>query len=376
MIEPSDSKGIDYYGNRCNELFIFRRVSFPDFKEREEYQNIIGGSLEFSALSTLKASGQLSFAGGDLPSDSDLVRIYYRFTDSFGDTSTECLATMFFSVGEPIHRDKMLEGTMDCTSTLSLLQMRVYGMPFTIKKGTNALSKAIELIKSFNLPVNSIRDAYTIKSDHTFDASENMLTIVNWLLDAAGYSSLSVDAYGGAVIEKYREPTEMTARYIFRDDEQSIMIPEVHVPNDYQDTPNTARLRHVTKDESLWACAKNVDPMSRASIVSRGYEKTIEQDVSELDGSTRAERISKLKALALKKLIDNSVDVEKITMTICWLPICPNDAIEVEYRAAGLSWTGSVTNVHVDLTPSVPCQLSARTFIRKDLMTTVEGGAL
>lgn len=375
MIEPSDAKGIDYYGNRSKEQFIFRRVSYPGFRELEDYESIYGGSIELSALSTLKVSGSLDFTGKAVPNDHDMVRVYYSFQDDFLDTSTECLATMFFSVADPTYNEATVEGSMDCSSVLVLLQRKSYGLPYTIPAGTNAVAKAAEIVRSFGLSVSyADQSSYTLSSDHTFDANENYLGIVNWLLDAAGFSSAGVDAYGGVRLEKYQEPTERTVRYTFRDDEQSIMLPEVKTSNDYQDTPNVVRLRHTSQDVTVWAAAYNIDPESKASTVSRGYENTYEEEISELEGSTPAEMLANLKALALQKLIDKSSEIEKVEMTHCWLPINTNDAIGIDYRMADIEWKGAVTNAKIELAVSIPCQLSLRNFVRRNLKTSIEGG--
>ncbi len=375
MIEPSDAKGIDYFGNRSKEQFIFRRVSYPGFRELEDYESIYGGSIELSALSTLKVSGSLDFTGKTVPNDHDMVRVYYRFQDDFLDTSTECLATMFFSVADPTYNEAIVEGSMDCSSVLVLLQRKSYGLPYTVPAGTNAVAKAAEIVRSFGLSVSyADQSSYTLASDHTFDANENYLGIVNWLLDAAGFSSAGVDAYGGVRLEKYQEPTERTVRYTFRDDEQSIMLPEVKTSNDYQDPPNVVRLRHTSQDVTVWAAAYNIDPESKASTVSRGYENTYEEEISELEGSTPAEMLANLKALALQKLIDKSSEIEKVEMTHCWLPINTNDAIGIDYRMADIEWKGAVTNAKIELAVSIPCQLSLRNFVRRNLKTSIEGG--
>lgn len=366
----------DWFGNRSHERFIFRRVSYPGYLELENYESIIGGSLELSALSPVKVSGSLSFTGEEVPNDHDLVRVYYQFEDDNGDVSKNVLATMFFSVSEPVYRCAIVEGTMECSSVLVLLQRRKYGLPYTVQAGVNAVNKAVEIIKSLNLPVVATKSNYVLGSDHTFEPDDDYLTIVNWLLEAAGFSSAFVDPMGNVVVEPYIEPTEREARYVFRDDEQSIMLPEVSTPTDYQDTPNVVRLRHMKDSETIWASAVNVDPLSKASTVSRGYENTLTEDVSELEGSTQAQMVANLKTLALKKLIQNSAEIEKVTMTHCWLPIAPNDSVLVDYRLAGIKWRGAVTNAQIELTPAMPCVLSLRNFVRTGIKTTVEGGAL
>ena len=240
--------------------------------------------------------------------------------------------------------------------------------------GREAGDRAVE---SLGLRVNNPNpSAYTVKNDYTFDSKDSYLKIVNWLLESAGFSSCWPDPYGVVQMCEYAEPLERPVSMTFADDDQSIMYPEVTPKNDYQSTPNVCRVAYETEDESMWASAANVDPDSRASLVNRKQESTLYESVSELDGDTPDERLADLKAAALKKLVDNSSDIEYVTMAHAWLPVMPNDAVGIEYRAAGLSWRGAVTNLSIDLECGVPCQLTARRFVRTGIKTETKGGVL
>lgn len=58
---------MDWLGNRSGEAFTFRRVTWPDWLEAEDYGQMTGGSLELSAFSDLKVTATLAFEGDEPP---------------------------------------------------------------------------------------------------------------------------------------------------------------------------------------------------------------------------------------------------------------------------------------------------------------------
>lgn len=363
----------------AHQRLSFRRVIWPTWEEAEEYTQITGGQLELSAFTDLKVEGSLTFEGLEVPDDHDLVRIYHGYADSSGEHEMEPLATLMFSVAKPTYEGMTVSGKLDCRSTLSILASKSYGAPFTIAAGTQAVQKAIELAESLGLRVNNPDpSAYTIREAHTFREEEaNYLTIVNWLLSAAGYSSAWVDAYGIVQMTPYIEPTERTAALTLADDERSIMYPELSRQSDYSDTPNVVRLCYETDEETLIASAANVDPNSRASLPSRSYEVTHSETVTELAGDTQSDRLENLKALAKQKLIDKSSDIEYVEGRCQYVEgLQPNNAIQIDYARADLEWNGALTNVNLKLDKSMPADFKARRFVRTGLLVEVSGSAI
>lgn len=366
-----------WLGNRSNERFTYRRVMWPSYEEADDYEGITGGSVELSALSELKASGSLSFDGESLPSEHDMVRVYYSFTDGFGDEGSAPIATMFPVLSDPAYDGSSTSGTIELSSVLSVLSCRVYGMPFTVSAGTQAVALAVQLAESVGLRVNNPDpSSYAVKSDHTFEASDSYLDIVDWLLDAAGYSSCWPDAYGIVQMRRYVEPTEREPTVEFADDEESIMYPEIQVKSNWIETVNAVSMTFETDGATLWAKAVNADPKSKTSTVSRGREISAHETVSELDGETQGEMADALMAKALASIVAGSSEVEHVSMSHAWIPVLPNDAVRIDYASAGLSWKGAVTNVGVSLEPGVPCALESRRFVRPDVEYSVTGGVL
>ena len=363
----------------AHERYVFRRVKWPSWEEGEDWPQITGGEVELSAFSDLKVTGSLSFEGAEVPDDNDLVRIYYGHADSSGAETFAPLATLLFSAPQPEYDGMTVSGTLDCQSTLAILAAKSYGAPFTVTAGTKAVQKAMELVESLGLRVNNPdKSAYVLGSDHTFSADEaNYLSIVNWLLDAAGYASAWVDAFGNVQMTPYVEPLERPISITLADDETSILYPELSKRSDYSDTPNVVRLIYETDAETLVASAANVDPDSRASLSVRKYEVTCSESVSELPGETASARLESLKALAKQKLVDKSSGIEYVDGKCQYCDgLEPNNAVRIDYVRAGIDWSGAITNVGVKLELGMPADFSARRFLRSGFKIETAGEIL
>lgn len=352
--------------------FEFHEIEWLTFKDLGVIDSITGGTVELGAFTDLKAVASLNFQGAQAPT-SEMVRIICNATDLDGNKASVPIATLFCSCDEPQYTPTSTSGTLSCSSVLEVLSDDGYGYPFTIKAGTQAVQYAIMICQDHGVPVNNPDpSAYEISTDHTFESSDTFLTIINWLLDAAGYGSLQVDANGTAIMEPYVEPTERSTSMVFANDSKSILYPQLTQKNDWREAPNKVVMNFSNEEESLHAVAMNEDPDSPASTASRRRYKVLTEDVSELSGKTQAKRLTNLKKQALTKLKDNSSEIEYVSFQCQYVPISPNDAIEVE-GILNDTWKGAVTSMSINLTSSMPCSVEARRFIRRDLKTLVYG---
>ena len=374
-----------WLGNRAKEQYAYRRVKWnpgeaDHFAELESYGNITSGTVELSAFTDTKATCSFEFEGGTPPDTTDLVRIYYSFVDDDGNAYETAIGTFFVSYGDVAYaRDGqtlMERGSADGSSVLSSLIERKLGAPYTIAASTDCVDAAVALVEGFGLPTNSPSSPGVVTTAaHTFEPDDSWLTVVNWLLTSANYQAAYPDPYGNVMMVPYVDPESRAIIATFRDDEHSIMLPEVEMANDWMDTPNVVRVYYETDDECLAASA-SLTSGARASLAGRGgREVTYVESVDELAGATQADRITALKAYARQRLIDQSAEIEKVTLTHAYLDgITPNDAVAIEY--SGMTWRGNVTNMHVTLSPSTQCQTSLRRFVSNSLTITTTGGAV
>lgn len=378
----------DWYGNRAGETYTYRRVIWspgnPEhFQEAGDYGNVTKGSAELSAFSDLKASCSFEFEGGAAPDTTDLVRIYYSFADDHGQTESVPVGTFFVEYGEVAYtgdteQGLLASGKADGSSVLSVLLNARLGAPYTIDANTDAVAMAQAIVEGFGLITNSPDSPqYMTAAAHTFEADDSWLTVVNWLLTncTPRYQAVYPDALGQVIITPYVAPEKRAVAVTFKDDQQSIMLPEVSVENDWQQTPNVCRLTYQDDAECLAAAAFN-NSGSKASLDARGgRELTLVEEVNELDGATQADRIANLESMARQKLVDQSSEIERVTLTHAYLKdLQPNDAVGIDY--SGTAWQGNITNMEIDLEASTPCQTTIRRFVPNDLDITTSGGAV
>lgn len=372
-------------GNRANERYSYRRVKWSPgnaghFGELESYGNITSGSVELAAFTDTKASCSFSFEGGTPPDTTDLVRVYYSFTDDDGETAETPIGTFFVTYGDVSYTrdgDTLKEsGSAEGSSVLSALIDRRLGAPYTVDAGTDCVNAAVTLVEGFGLPTNHPDSPGILTtSAHTFEPDDSWLTVINWLLTSANYQAAYPDPYGNVMMVPYVDPEARAISYTFRDDRHSIMRPDVSMANDWRETPNVARLYYSTDDECIAASASMVSG-ARASLAGRGgREVTLVESVDELEGATQADRLTNLKAMARQRLVDQSAEIEKVTLTHAYIDgIVPNSAIAIEY--SDMTWKGNVTNMQIDLSPSTQCQTQLRRFVPNSLTITMDGGIL
>lgn len=356
------------------ETFVCRRVTFPDWLEREDYPFAVSGGIDLSALSDLRASGTLSFDGEAPPDSGSLMRIYYGFSDENGDRGEWPLGTFFVNVAGQDHNGASHSGKAELQSVLKVAAADCYGRTYTVPKGTNAVARARAVIEGLGLRTNKPSCPYTLASEMVFKPDDTWLDIANALLDAAGYAACTPDAYGTVQMLPYIEPDLRQTVWTFADNDYSIMEPKVSDSSNAGDIPNVYRLTWENEEGSLWACAKNLDPDSPASYKSRGYWQGMHESVSELDGSNQTQRLANLKALSKRRLLDNTQAIEYVEWSHPWVPVWPGDAVEVTYLAAGRHWRGSVVSMSLSVGDHLSVKSRARRFVHASYDVTVEGG--
>lgn len=384
-------------GNRFRERYIFRRVEWPTHQERGSYDYITGGSIEQAVDSELKVTGSFEFEGLETPDVNDLIRIYYEFIDDYGEKFKKPLATLFVSYADVTHVDTLdgikTSGTIEGGSVLNVLRNAMVGRPYTVKKNVNAIYGATLICRELGLLVNAEPSSAVISADHTFEGGTTYLEIVNWLLDSAGYlpaypdemgivQMISLDTYNAAVYDKdalypannlYPEDTlypygKDQRGYYFKNDERSIMLPEVEESNDWQTSPNVVRLLYNMDDACIISSAQNMDG-SKASLNNRGgREMTYFEEVSELGSGDKRQTMYDL---AVAKLQELSTDVEVVQFKHAYVPIRIYDPVLIQY--ADRQWSGKVDNMVVDLSPSTECQTKIKHVLSEDI--TIEARA-
>lgn len=375
----------NWLGSRFHERWRYMRVSWDTWEEVEEYDQVISGNEEESYFTSVKESGKAEFEGKSL-SQTDLVRTYYEFTDEDGESVSVVTSTMLVEYSkETIREDGAASGSVSLYGVLKVADDRLCGLPYTVSAGVNAVNSARDILNALGLRTSVTASSYTLANDHTFDADDSYLTVVNWLLSAAGYGSAYADPMGTVVLAPYVDASKREPVFTFKADAQSIMYPEVEDENDFVETCNVVRMYSEDEFGNYWAVASNVDGDSPSSLPNRGNrERTMYEEETELKpvydpegaianeitkGNQRAEALAQI---AKQKLIDNSAEIEYVTIGNGMYPIHQGDSIAIEY--ADRTWQGIVTNIKRNKDVSAKCTTKVRRYVTHDLKVEVRSG--
>lgn len=358
-------------GNR-SVSYSFRRVAWPSMEETDEYSQVTGGSVEYAELSRLKETGSFEYAG-DPPDPHDLLRVYATFREEGGGEETAMLCTHMVEADSASARPYGSSGSVRTYSVLKALESDVVGFPLTVPAGTVAVARAREVCEAHGLSVEASPSGYALASDHTFDAGDDCLEVVNWLLGAAGFGSAAVTRAGAVRMAPYVEPGSRPPSFSFEVGEASVLRPEVGCGSDWAGSPNTVRCYHAGGSAAILATAVNADPASPASTVSRRRAVSSYEEVGELAGGTAAEMRAELEAIALRRLADASAEVEYRTVRHPFCGFLAGAAVEV---AVPEPFSGAAVSMRVSLDAETACTTKVRRFARRNLETTVESEVL
>lgn len=215
------------------------------------------------------------------------------------------------------------------------------------------------LLVEANLPRKITASTASIPVPKEWEAGTNKLTIINEVLAAINYESLSFDEDGFAVAKPYVSPQERPAEIDYRDDERSVIYPDMSQELDLFAIPNRWILTVSDPDrENITVVITNNDPASPTSTVRRG--RTITAFLNEQDSSSEAMLIQKASRVAFEA----SQVYEAIDFSTGLMPIhSGNDVYTLGYDPLGVNSQYSEVQWEMDLSAGAKMSHKARRVI-------------
>jgi hypothetical protein len=220
---------------------------------------------------------------------------------------------------------------------------------YTVKKGTNVIAAVRKVIASTGEPVGAISSSNeTVPDDMLWGAGTNKLTIVNELLDSAGFFALWADANGQYRTEQYRSPKDRPVVYELLDDHRSIYIPTLTVDQDYYNVPNRVVMTAQGNGEKeAWtSVATNKNPDSAFSFQRRGRWIT---DVQLGVEATSQEALDRKATARLNALHSAQLTVEIQHAPVPGLKV--NDIVRFRREPADINTRFTVTKTTLNFDP-------------------------
>ncbi|SDQ04819.1 hypothetical protein [Leucobacter chromiiresistens] len=288
-----------------------------------------GGSCEVAATTRLGGSASLTI--DDRGQNIDWMSHRVRITYDPGIRGVEAwpIATMLFTTPKTRH-GMIVTQTVDLLSKMSIIDEDSVAARFSLAAGTPIIPAVVSLIQSTGETRIAVTDSdATLTNAMVWEPAESKLTIINDLLDAAGYWALWCDGSGQFRVEPYIAPADRAVSFVFEAGEVSIHSPEWDQEQDLSSVPNRYIVVGTGSDSApaLSAEAINEDPESPYSVQNRG--RVITRSETGAEGT-----LPVLQALAQRRLRDAMSPVAKLAVSHAIVPLDPNDVVDFRPRNA------------------------------------------
>lgn len=161
-----------------------------------------------------------------------------------------------------------------------------------------------------------------LPSVREWEPGTSRLAIVNELLGAISYRSLSFDEHGVAVCEPYVPPSERAVEYTYADDHESVMLVDADQNLDLHAIPNRWVLSVSEADQQpITVTYTNADPASPTSTVRRG--RVITDFRQEQDATSESALIEQAARIAY----ESSQVYEELVFSTAVMPIHSHDDV-------------------------------------------------
>lgn len=265
--------------------------------------------------------------------DECYIRIYL-VTIQNGITEKTTIGT--YIVQTPNKKFDGLVSTYSMNAYTPLIELKETKPPlgYTIFKDYNAMDIVKDLTSEhLRAPVLDVADTYNMYSNFTSDPEDTWLTYLKNVMAYAEYSFM-LDPEGRVGFIKNSNPDFSKPKWIFTDDNSSILYPSITVSQDIYGMPNVLELVYTSSGGSIYTCrVVNDDPNSPISTINRGRE-IVHRELNPQIPNTMSEEQVELYA---KELLASMSKLEyTITFDHGYCPVTIGDYILINYTRAGL----------------------------------------
>lgn len=321
---------------------------------------VSGGSISRNLDSEAKESGSLEVVGR-LDLGPALARVYLVATQG-GEASRECLGTFVPQAPASTFTGSAWSASASLAGRLSEIAGDDFDAPVSFPKGTAVLPAARSILEGAGFQVVQVHQSTSVLScDRTYGIGEDdssKLAAVNDLLDLAGFSSVSTDAWGRAVLRRAEDIAERPLVWTMAEGKDARFLREVEEELDESCVANVVRAVYSDQGSTVVGTAIDDDPTGRWSVPTRGYRVTATYRYS----GTVSQAEADAKALSLLRTQQSAV--HRVTLPHIYAPFTVGDAVRVDYPSAGISGRFAARTMELELGPGCLTRTEFRRFVR------------
>ena len=273
------------------------------------------------------------------------------------------LGTVLSQTPSSSFNGKVLDVSMDCYTPLIELKEKKPPLGYTVRKGTNIMQAAYNIVKSnCRVPVGTASSDIVLQYDYTADTNDTYLSFVIGLIANANFE-LGLDEKGGILFVPIQDLESLQPVWTFNDDNSSILLSDITVNHDLYGIPNVVDVIYSYGSDCKRAIARNDDPNSPTSTISRGREIPYYDTDPSLRGYVTQEQMN---AYAERKLKELSTLEYTVSYTHGYCPVRIGDCVRLNYTKAGIKdIKAKVISQNIKAEPG--CQVSEKAIFKSKL---------
>lgn len=281
---------------------------------------VTGGRIEQSIFNTVRAGGQLAWAGTDVLDWAQFrVQPWYTADTPLGPLEAP-LGVFLMNAPATTHKDAHEAVDVTLYDKLLLLDQRKVTQTFTVDAGAVVTTALRTFLADYSVAIDDSTE--TLSVPMSWPAGTTYLRIANDLLAAINYFSLFADGYGVFQAQRYYAPLFRPVSWSFEDTGDSVYAPDFSDELDLFEVPNVVIGIASSNGDApaLISTARNDDPLSPTSTVNHQESAVVEENI---DATSQAV----LDAIVQRRLVDLSQKARTIEIQHAYLPIDLNDAV-------------------------------------------------
>lgn len=201
--------------------------------------------------------------------------------------------------------------------------------------GTKYIDAIKQILAGAGITKINIEDSSeALQTDREWDIGTSRLTVINSLLKEIAYTDIWVDERGYFTASKYVSPSIRAEEYLYKDDDLSIIYPEVEEDCEIFNVPNQWTVTATNSETApLSSTYTNDNPNSPTSTVNRG--RTISADPVTIDYVASQSALNDYVKMIADK--DNQVNGE-IDFNTALMPMHSfDDVLRLEYSPLNIA---------------------------------------
>ena len=183
------------------------------------------------------------------------------------------------------------------------------------------------------IPVSAASSDITLQNDFTANSDETVLSFVIALIANADHE-LALDEKGGILFAPIQDIESLQPVWTFNDDNSSILLSDITVNHDLYGIPNVVDVIYSYGGDYKRAVARNDDPNSPTSTVSRGREIPYYDTEPSLRGYVTQDQMDAYAERLLKAL---STLEYTVSYSHAYCPVRLGDCVRLNYTKAGIT---------------------------------------